>query len=145
MIITLDTGVLVRATLRSHGPAHRLLEAIAADPAHVLALSPFIIGEVGKALSYPRMAALLGITPEEIDTHIAYLRTVSRLVEPPAGIPVVLNDPEDDPVVYTAIGACADVLCTRDRHFYAPNVIALCQRYKIDVMDDVQLLSKLRA
>jgi putative PIN family toxin of toxin-antitoxin system len=124
VILTLDTAILVRATFRSHGPAGRLLAAIAANPAHVLALSPFIVGEVGKVLSYPRMTRLLHITPDEIEAHLAYLRTVARLVELPSGIPVVLTDPNDDPIVYTAVGAGANVLCTRDRNFYAPNVIA---------------------
>jgi hypothetical protein len=85
------------------------------------------------------------ITGEEIKEHIAYLLSVSRLVEPEVGMPVVLNDPNDDPVVYTAIGAGAGVLCARDRDFYAPNVIAFCQRYKLDIMDDIQLLGKLDA
>jgi predicted nucleic acid-binding protein len=145
VIVTLDTGILVRATSRSHGPARRLLEAIAGDVAHTLALSPFIVGEVGKALCYPRMTALLRVTQEEIDAHLRYLRGVCLLVEPPRGIPVVLTDPDDDPVVYTAIGAGADVLCTRDRDFYAPNVIAFCRRYAIEIMDDLQLLSNLGA
>jgi predicted nucleic acid-binding protein len=105
VIITLDTAILVRATFRSQGPARRLLEEIAKDASHVLALSPYIVGEVGKALSYSRMTELLQITPEEIAAYLTYLRSVARLVEPPGGIPVVLNDPDDDPIVYTAIGA----------------------------------------
>ena len=145
MIVTLDTGILVRATSRSHGPARRLLQKLAANSAHVLALSPFIIGEVGKALSYPRLSETLRITPEDIHGHLTYLRRVCRLVEPGLGLPVVLSDPDDDPVVYTAVGSGANVLCTRDRDFYAPNVIAFCQRYAIDVMDDVQMLAKLDA
>ena len=143
MIVTLDTGVLVRATSRSHGPARRLLQEIAGNSAHVLALSPFILGEVGKVLSYPRLGEVLHITPEEIDDHLAYLRRVCRLVEPGLGLPVVLTDPDDDPVVYTAVGSGASVLCTRDRDFYAPNVTAFCRRYNIDVKDDIQLLAAL--
>jgi putative PIN family toxin of toxin-antitoxin system len=143
VIVTLDTGILVRATSRSHGPARRLLQNIAGNPAHVLALSPFILGEVGKALSYPRLSTLLSITPEEIDEHLVYLRRICRLVEPGMGLPVVLTDPDDDPVIYTAVGSGANVLCARDRDFYAQNVIAFCRRYDILVMDDLQLLSKL--
>jgi len=55
MIVTFDTNILVRATRRSKGPARRVVDAIASNPDHVIALSPFILGEVGKALSYPRM------------------------------------------------------------------------------------------
>ena len=40
-----------------------------------------------------------------------YLRRIARLVDVEIGMPVVLNDPNDDPMVYTAVGAGADVLC----------------------------------
>lgn len=89
------------------------------------------------------MQELLQITGAEIQEHVSYLRGVSRLVEPDLGIPVVLNDPNDDPVIYTAVGGGAEVLCVRDRHFYAPNVAAFCRRYKVEIMDEVQLLAKL--
>src|SRR5258706_15828999 len=98
MIVTADTGILVRATARSNGPARRLLGVIDRDPANVLAVSPFILAEVGKALSYPRMMRVLGITPDEIHEHVAYIGAISRVIEPTMGIPVVLTDPQDDPV-----------------------------------------------
>jgi hypothetical protein len=44
-------------------------------------------------------------------------------------VPVVLNDPA--PAVYTAVGGGASVLFSRDRDFYAPNVIAFCRRYRV--------------
>ena len=66
------------------------------------------------------MQTLLAITSDEIEDHVAYLRRVSRIVEPSPGIPVVLTDPQDDPIVYTAVTAGADILCARDRSFYIP-------------------------
>jgi hypothetical protein len=58
--------------------------------------------------------------------------------------PVVLADPADDPVVYTAISGGADVLCTLDRHFYAPQVMSFCGKHGIEIMSDVDLLQSLR-
>jgi putative PIN family toxin of toxin-antitoxin system len=145
VIVTLDTGILVRATARSAGPAKRLVQELANNPTHTLVLSSFILGEVGKVLAYPRMTATLGITPEEIHQHVAYLRRICRIVEAGVGMPVVLNDPDDDPVVYTAVGGGASVLCCRDRDFYAPNVITFCRRFGIEVMDEIQLLKVLNA
>jgi hypothetical protein len=48
MIVTFDTSILVRATKRSNGPARRAVDAIASDADHVIALSPFILGEVAR-------------------------------------------------------------------------------------------------
>jgi hypothetical protein len=56
---------------------------------------------------------------------------------------IVLGDPYDDPVVYTAVNGRADVLCALDRHFYAPNVVAFCQQHGTEIMSDVDLLQKL--
>jgi hypothetical protein len=46
----------------------------------------------------------------------------------------------DDPVLYTAVAAGADVLCVKDRDFYDPNVMAFCKRQDIELMDDIALL-----
>ncbi|MGP8247469.1 MAG: putative toxin-antitoxin system toxin component, PIN family [Bryobacteraceae bacterium] len=143
MIVTLDTGILVRATSRSQGPARRLIQSIAHDPSHVLALSPYILGEVGKVLAYSKLQQVLGISAEEIHDHVAYLRQIARIVEVETGPPVVLSDPKDDAILYTAVGAGAEVLCVRDRHFYAPNVVAFCRRFGVEVLDDIQLLARL--
>src|SRR5215831_10746847 len=120
MIVTLDASILVRATKRSDGPARRVIDNLAADADHVVALSSFILGEVGKVLSYPRMQALYKLSGEEIEDHVRFLRSISRIVEPASGLPVVLADPHDDPVLYTAVAAGADVLCVKDRDFYHP-------------------------
>ena len=143
MIVTFDTGILVRATKRSRGPARRAIDAIAADPQHIIALSPFIIGEVGKVLAYPRMQAIYGLTADEIHEHIGFLEAISRIVEPERGIPVVLSDPHDDAVLYTAVSAGSEVLCVRDRDFYTPNVLTFCARNDIQVMNELELLGKL--
>ena len=63
---------------------------------------------------------------------------------PAEGPPVVLKDPNDDPVVYTAVAGGADVICTVDRHFYQPNVLAFCSRHGIQLMTDIELLHALR-
>jgi putative PIN family toxin of toxin-antitoxin system len=144
MIVTCDASILVRATKRSSGPARKLIDSLAGNPEHIIALSPFILGEVGRVLSYPRMQALYGLSAVEIRDHVEFLSGISRLVEPQIGLPVVLDDPDDDPVVYTAVAAGADVLCTKDRHFYQPDVLAFCAQEDIRVMDDVNLLKLLR-
>jgi putative PIN family toxin of toxin-antitoxin system len=143
MIATFDTSILVRATKRSDGPARRAINAMALNPDHVIALSPFILGEVGKVLSYPRMQALYKLTPDEIHSHVDFLRSIARIVEPQRGLPVVLSDPNDDPILYTAVAAGADILCVRDRHFYDPVVVAFCKGEDIRIMDDLSLLELL--
>jgi len=143
MIVTFDSSILVRATGRSKGPARRLIDSLAKSPVHIIALSPFILGEVGKVLSYPHMQELFSLSADEIHDHVNYLRSISRIVDPPRGLPVVLSDPNDDAVLYTAVAAGANVLCVRDRHFYDSHVLAFCDREDIDVMDELGLIELL--
>ena len=59
------------------------------------------------------------------------------------GRPVVLSDPNDDQVLYTAVAAEADILCARDRHFYDPFVSIFCKQRDIAVMNELDLLERL--
>jgi len=51
---------------------------------------------------------------------VGLLERVATIIEPFIAEAIVRNDPEYDPVLYTAIEGRVDVLCSRDRD--------LCQR-----------------
>lgn len=75
------------------------------------------------------MQALFGLSAVEIHGHVKFLRSISRIVEPRRGVlPVVLLDPHDDAVLYTAVKAGADVLWMMDRHFRGAHVVGICER-----------------
>ena len=109
MRIVLDTNVLVRANIKVHGPARDLLLKIAYGD-HVIVTSPFLLREVERVLAYPRLQKLWGLTMQDIEEHVQFLALISDLVHPIIEAPVVLKDPNDDPVVYTAAHGKADVL-----------------------------------
>jgi hypothetical protein len=79
------------------------------------------------------------LSADEIHAHVDFLRSVSRVVEPHTGLPVVLLDPNDDAVPYTAVAASADICAFKDRHFFDPHVVAFCAREDIRVMDELAL------
>ena len=106
---------------------------------------PFLLDETVRALRYPRLQNLYKLSPEDIDEHIQRLRGRADLVTPVVYKPIVLADPNDDPVVYTAVAGGTDVLCALDRDFYAAEVIAFCRNRGIEVMNDVDLLRLLSA
>ena len=139
MRVVLDTGVLVRANAKSKGPAREVLMAII-DGAHELVTSAFLLDEMARVLRYPRLLARHGLSDQEIEEQVDYLRQISELVDVVVRKPVVLSDPDDDPVVYTAVDGRADVLCTRDRDLLEPAVVAFCRENHIAVMDDLDLL-----
>jgi predicted nucleic acid-binding protein len=85
------------------------------------------------------------LTDEECLEFIRSLHDASEVValgDPPAdGISL---DPDDDPVIQTAIEGKADVLCTLDRHLRTQNVQDYCQLHGIRVLTDVEFLDELR-
>ena len=142
MRFTLDSNILVRAATSPGGPALRLLDIILG--AHTLVLSRFILEEVERVLLYPRMQARYRISAVEAARFAESLADAADLVEPVIDRPVILSDPADDPVLYTAAGGRADILCTRNvRHFASAEVRGFCAERGIRVMTDMEALRHL--
>jgi hypothetical protein len=54
------------------------------------------------------------------------------------------SDPDDDPVVHTAVVGRADVLCTLNRDFYNPLVRDYCRERGVLIASDVAVLGFVR-
>jgi putative PIN family toxin of toxin-antitoxin system len=139
---TLDSNILARAVASPLGPALRLLDIILG--AHTLVLSRVILDEVERVLLYPRLQKRYQITATEAARFTGNLADAANMVEPLIVSPVVLSDPSDDSVLYTAADGKADILCTRNvRHFSAANVQEFCAVRGIRVMTDLDVLHNL--
>jgi putative PIN family toxin of toxin-antitoxin system len=144
MRITLDTNVLVRAAVAPQGPGRAVL-GLGTAPPHVIVISDFIIAELRRALGYPRIRQRYAITDGDVDEFESLLRGVADTVPVPAQMPVLSGDPDDDPIIATAVIGQSDVLCTLDRHLRQPLIEAYCATFNIRVLTDVELLAELRA
>ena len=144
MRIVLDTNVLIRANPKARGPARELLLKIISGN-HVLVTSPFLLQELARVLAYPRIEARWRLRPEEIDEYVQILASASEVVAPAAGVPIVLKDADDDPVLYTAVAGKADVLCTLDAYFYEESVRSFAARMGFSIIDDTALLQQIRS
>ncbi len=60
------------------------------------------------------------LSDEIVAEFLASLETASTLVHPSMQdlVSVIVRDPDDDPILQTAMAGNADVLCALDRHFY---------------------------
>ncbi len=144
MRAVLDTNILVRANPKAAGVAQALLAEFTASRQHTLVVSPFLLEELERVLAYPRVQALWPLTPEVIQEYLAALDGLSEMVYPGPAPAVVSADPQDDPVIETVLLGRADCLCTLDRHFYSPEVVGFMAQHSIQVVNDVQLLKRLR-
>ncbi len=144
MRILLDTNVLARAAMPGSGLGRALLMRCTGDP-HVLVMSEFMFSELSRVLRYPRVQKAHGLTDQGIEDYLFGLKSAGVMAvipdEPPA---VVTADPEDDPIVATAIAGQVRVICSLDRHFHQPEVVMYCRAHGIDVVTDVELMRRLR-
>jgi len=101
----LDTNILVRASVTGTGPARELLQRIVNSPAHTLLLSPLLLEELERVLSYERLRAVTKLSSDEVAEYFSYLRSkqISEIVFPGPAPRVVPADPTDDAVVHTAV------------------------------------------
>jgi len=145
MRMVLDTNILARSAYSVTGPAWELLDRIRRSE-HVLIVSSFILSELDRVLRYPRLARYHGLSHDEIARYVADIEAASLVVETVGQIAeaVVVPDPDDDPIVATAVAGRADILCTLERHLHEANVRAWCVSHGIRVVNDVELLTELR-
>ena len=111
---------------------------------HVLITSDFLLQELARVLAYPRIEKRWRLHPREVEQYLQVLASLSQVVKPHPGTPIVSKDINDDPIVYTAVTGRADVLCTLDAHFYEEPVKSFCTQRGILILDDAELLRVMR-
>jgi len=118
--IVLDSNILVRSFVSSHGHAHDLLLAILSND-HTLIFSNEMLSEVARVLRYPRLMAVHGESEDTIYNFTGWLRDAAEIValDPLARAPT--RDRNDIFVLQTALSGEADVLCSGDRDFFEPS------------------------
>ncbi len=143
MRVVLDTNILARAVTGPSGPAARVLSEIVSP--HVLVVSPFLLSELTRVLGYERLRRIHGLGDEGIARYVMQIQAQALVVDPAAESlpPTVPHDPQDDPILATALAGQADVLCTLDRHFRHPEVLKYCEAHGIRVLTDIELLAEL--
>jgi hypothetical protein len=95
-------------------------------------------------LRYERVRRVHGMTDQAIDSFLQDLQAASLMVDSISAPPIVASDPDDDPIVATAITSGAAYLCTLDRHIRTPAVVDYCAAHGVEVISDVDLLTRLR-
>ena len=109
MKVVFDTNILVSAMLW-RGTPYRCLLAIRAGFAELI-LSPPILEEFRGVLSKK-----FAITQEDVEDNIAVVRESSTLIDIPGILHVIMDDPDDDKFIETALVAGAPVVVSGDKH-----------------------------
>jgi putative PIN family toxin of toxin-antitoxin system len=141
--IVFDTTILVRAGVRPRGLASGVLLAAIAGK-HPIILSNEMLFELAKVLRYPRLVAVHRLPESRIYNFVEFLREAAEMVSLNPSFTAPIRDINDVIVLQTAVVGEADVICTRDRDFFAPPASEFLQALGIAVMDDIALMDCLR-
>ena len=112
----LDANVYVSALIQPDGTPGRLVERFLRDEAFELVLSPHVVDEVLRVLTYPKVRSLIraGAEPE------LWFEDVVVLADMVAGelhVSGVCDDPDDDKYVAAALEGRAAYVVTGDQRF----------------------------
>jgi len=85
------------------------------------------------------------LTEETISAYLSALEAGAFLVEDmPIPAPAVVSDPDDDPIVQTAILGQRDVLVLAMLAFGHARVLEICGQHGVRILGDVALMQELR-
>jgi len=109
--VVLDTNVLVSGLLRSGSPADLLRQAWE-DQRFGLVTSEWQLDELGRVTRYPRLKKHLNA--HEVGRLVGRMRRYAHVLDVLPSI-AISPDPDDDPLLATAIAGEADWLVTGDK------------------------------
>lgn len=113
MRAVLDANVLISAILSPSGAPARLLLAWQAG-AFDLVVSPLLLAEVRRALSYPKLARR--VPADDADAFVTWLGRAADLVPDPSGPPPVRSDDPGDDYLIALAAAERATLVSGDAH-----------------------------
>lgn len=108
MRVVLDTNVLLSA-LFTHGVCEALLDSLVGSEACRIVLSEHILDEFCE-----HACTKFGAPADEVEQAVGFLRRHAEIIEPAPLPRAACRDPDDLPVLGTAVAARADVLVTGD-------------------------------
>lgn len=111
MKIVLDANVII-ASFAARGLCAEVFEICVLD--HDVYLSEFILDECAG-----KFRDKIKLPPKKIREVISYLRDVSEVIKPISMSSKIFKDPDDLPVLGTAVSAEADLLVTGDKALFA--------------------------
>lgn len=142
--VVLDSNVIARAVMSPNGLAAELLKLLVQSD-HQLCTSDFMLAELVRVLSYPRLQKRHKLDEQKLLAFVHSIQQLSLVVQVNAqSVPQVTRDVNDDPVIATCILSGSQYLCSLDKDVHTPEVVRYCESYGVTVVNDLGLLSILR-
>ena len=113
--VVLDTNIFVSALINPHGKPAQILDYVFENRIRLF-ISPPIVEELERVLSYPKLANRHGLEGEDLKEFVSYLLSITALVKEEPLIEAILDDPSDNKYLSCALNAKADFIISGDAH-----------------------------
>lgn len=112
----LDANVMISALIQPKGASGRILTSFLENDSFELVVSPTILAEVRRSLTYPKVRKYIKTSDEDLDLWVTSIELIARPVEGSLRIQAVAADPDDNKYIEAAVEGLAQFVVTGDRH-----------------------------
>jgi putative PIN family toxin of toxin-antitoxin system len=137
----LDTNQFVSSLLSKSGVQSQILAAWQAARFQ-LVISPAIIEEITRALTYPKISIKYGIRAEDTGNFIGLIQSQALIVAGQTPVEIIAEDPMDNRILACAIEGQADCIVSGDHHLlklkHYQNIPIITGRMFVDLLDSVK-------
>jgi uncharacterized protein len=113
--VVLDANQYVSALLKPRSNPARVIQLVHAGQVTLL-VSPAIMDEVRRVLSYPKLKKLHRRSPQEIERFLGKLVKIAFVTPGTLVVSAVKDDPSDDIYLACAVEGNADFIVSGDHH-----------------------------
>ncbi len=122
MRIVLDANVLISSLITSEGVSSKVVQEIVNNERYTLLMSHAIADKVRRVLTYPKLKKYLIHPQDYLENWLSALITEAHVVSHHFHYPpIVIEDPDDDMYMITAIEGKADCIISGDQHLLKMN------------------------
>ena len=112
----LDANVIISALIQPKDASGRIVASLLKESSFELIVSPAILAEVRRSLSYPKVRRYIKVSDNDLDLWVASLELIAQPVEGNLRLNAVAEDPDDHKYIEAAVEGLAQFLVTGDRH-----------------------------
>ena len=129
---------MISAVIQPKGASGRILRSLLEKNTFELVVSPSILAELRRALSYPKVRKYIKTSDEDLDLWVVSIELIAQPVDGNLRIDAVAADPDDNKYVEAAVEGLAQFVVTGDKHLLSlksyENIRILAPRVFLDLL-----------
>jgi putative PIN family toxin of toxin-antitoxin system len=112
----LGANVIISALIQPKGASGQILTSLVDANSFELIISPALLAELRRALSYPKVRKYIKFPKQDLDLWVASIELIAQPVDGNIRVHAVAEDPDDDKYIEAAVEGLAQFVVTGDKH-----------------------------